>query len=1498
MNPVPIGVTGELCIAGDSVGAGYLNRPDLTAEKFIDNPFGKGRLYKTGDLAYWRENGNISYVGRNDFQVKIRGLRIELGEIESALSGIDGINMSVAVIRKDSTGRELICAFYTGDRIEARDIRAKIGDKIPKYMIPHIFTHLEKMPLTASGKINRNALPEINPDEITTEAKYVAPTTKKETALTDCVKTVLGVKQVSINDNFFDIGGDSLKAIELTAALEAKGYTVAVKTIFTAENMADLAAELTVKEKYESKSNYGRILPATAPQMRVYTAQMIEPELPLYNIPYVFRVQEIDSERLRIAVNKLAERHESLRTHFESINGQIVQVINESAKVTVQQLESEDTAQFIKPFDLSKSPLIRVGYYENTIMIDIHHIIADGEAMPVLFKELNELYMGREIKSDTVQYGEFATEKKSHTESESYWLKTFEEEILPLDLPSDYPRKGKRSFNGSAHYDLIDIKLHNRITDKCRELGITPYVYYMTCFNIMLHAYSGSEDIAVGMPVSGRSSRFLKTVGMFANTVVLRSRPEGNKSVLDLLNETKSNSVSAIANQNYPFGELVKKLNIEVSERNPLYDVMLAYQSYEMTDILFSDKKAELIPVSVTVSKCDLTFTVLPREKDVVIMAEYSTALYKEETVRRFTDSFRLILEHCLDARTLIKDVTVISDETRKKLTFEHNSTKVTYPIPDSSTVYSLFEKRAMAAADITCLSADGKSITFGELLHLSEALDKRIRSVTAGQKSVVAVIADRSVEMYAAIYGIIRGGNAYLPISPDYPEERIKYILTSSNSALVMSQDKYTQLAGDVPCIDMTAFIDKLPPADATPLPCNAAADDTAYVIYTSGSTGNPKGAAISHKSLINRILWMQDKYPLEADSVILQKTPYTFDVSVWEIFWWGICNGSLAVSKPGEHFLPRRILEEVNRSKVTHIHFVPSVFELFLNYLESHQNELVLFGSVKHVFLSGEVLTASLIKRFYRLYDYSTVRLHNLYGPTECTVDVTYYDCSPDVTDPVPIGKPIYNTALYITDKHMNILPFGVKGELCIGGTNVGQGYIDNKELTAEKFISNPFGAGNLYRTGDLAYRREDGEIIFCGRLDGQIKLNGQRIEVGEIEAVIGSIPKIESAAVSIRKVNGKDTLIAFYSGKEVTEQTIRSICEAKLPRYMVPGVICRIEKIPLNRSGKIDRKALSAFEVTLNESDRFEEPENEAEKYICEAFSKALDGKIAGRNSNFFELGGSSLSMISFLSEDRFKGVTPADFISNATPARLAALMRNKSKSELRYLEAMYETNASEKALILLPFAGGGPESYTNLVNSIKAGNNKVSIYFIRYLHSKKECGEAAEEISRTLSDKELYFYSHCVGSAIALQLIRLSRQTVKLYIAGASIPPKKATKMNPWNIVPDRILRAVLIKAGAPLKALSDEKTAELLMQFRKDTDFAAESFSEISAGITVPVSLVISKRDIFTRNYSQAEKIWDGYAENVKNIHFIDSASHYFQSESSDMLAKIILSEII
>ncbi len=1497
LKPVPIGVTGELCVAGVGVGGGYIGKPELTAEKYIPNPFGEGKMYKSGDLAYWREDGNIAYVGRNDFQVKIRGLRIELGEIENAMFAVEGVSNAVVVVRTDND-RQYICAFYTQtDNVSLVDIKKSISEKLPKYMMPHIFTLLDEMPLTPSGKVNRNALPEVSFSDIDTETEYLAPETDEEKLLVSSIESVLRAEKIGLLHNFFDIGGDSLKAIELTSSLENNGFTLDIKDIFESVDIKELTQKLKHYETEDVGVSYGNELPLTPAQMRVYTGQIMNETSSHYNISYTFKVEELDVKRLENAVSKLIERHESLRTRFENRNGEIIAVIEEEANIGVTQLPNDNFEVFNTPFDLSVSPMLRVGYFENTVTIILHHIIADGESTNIFYNELNELYMNRELQNKPVQYGAFSVSETNTDEAEKYWLNKFSEEIPSLELPLDYPRPEIQSFKGTAVFDFIDISLHKAILNKCKELNITPFVYYTACYNILLSKFSGNEDIVIGYPASGRSSKFLDTIGMFVNTVALRSRPEGSKTVKKLLEEIRTDSVDALKYQNYPFNDLVKKLNLNTPGRNPLFDVMLAYQSQQLTDITLGDKKTELLPVAVAGVKCDINLNIMPRDNDVVLMAEYCTDLFKEKTINKFILTFKTILSSALNENILISDISVNDD---LALIESFNETPHSYDILENSTLYSLFEITAKENTDKVCITANGESVTFGEFLNIAERVDFEIQKITEGKKSIIGVICDRSIEMYASVYGIIRGGNAYLPISPEYPQDRVDYILENSNSPLVLTQGIYTDLSGNVPCINMTELIKSKDTFDV--IPCSADENDTAYVIYTSGSTGKPKGAKVSHKSAVNRILWMEDFYPLKENGVILQKTPYTFDVSVWELFWWGIKGNKLCASKPGEHFLPAKIVEEIKNNNVTHLHFVPSVFDLFVTYLESHKENISDLNSVKHIFLSGEALSASLIQRFYTLCEYPAVKLHNLYGPTECAVDVTYYDCSPEDIDPVPIGKPIYNTQIYVVDKYLKQCPIGVKGELLIGGMNVGQGYLNNTTLTAEKFIKNPFGDGMVYKTGDLALWREDGQVIFCGRIDTQIKLHGQRIEIGEIESVINAIDGIDGAAVCVKNINGQDYLIAFYCGEEIGNTILKDICEKALPKYMVPSAFTCIDSLPLNQSGKLDRKALMTVPVSGILEESIEEPVGETEKIICEAFSNTLNISQVGRNSDFFDLGGTSLTMISLLSDDIFKDISAADFIANPTPEKLAIILDGEIKSKYKYIKTLSVTSEADKAFICFPYAGGGAEAYAAFTKALAEKSSEYSLFFVDFLRSHKDCETAASEII-TLSNKyELYFYSHCAGATIAMDILNILENSgnfiIKNYISAGFIPAKEPLKENYWNTVSDYFLAGALKKAGADFEGLEQHQISDMLQNFRIDTDYMTEYFLRENNVIKTPVNVIISKTDIFTENYNEADTLWKTRCENTEKIHFIETDSHYFQKDNCKELLDIIFNTIL
>ena len=1239
MNPTPIGVMGELCIAGDGVGAGYLNRPELTAEKFIDNPFGEGKLYKTGDLAYWREDGNIVYVGRNDFQVKIRGLRVELGEIENAISSVGGISQSVVIVRKNNEGRQLICAFYTGKETDPKEIRAQIGKKLPKYMLPHIFTHLDDMPLTTSGKINRKALPEVDLYAADTTVEYIAPQTEKEKVLASAIAQILKIEKVGLADDFFDLGGDSLKAIELISKLEKLGYQTDTKTIFACDTVKKLAEQLSVADKVEEDIEYPTEIQATPAQMRVYTAQSMNFDSTMYNVPYVFKAMEVDIDRLQKAINALLERHEILRTCFENKDGTIIQVVDEKAVCNVVQLASDNILAFIRPFDLSKAPLIRVGVYENTVMIDMHHIITDGSSMPVFLRELNELYMGRSLDATPVPYKRFAVMPQDHTASEQYWLEVYRDEVPELSINTDFKRGQKQSFNGSAIYDTIDIALHEQIQKYCKKQNITPYVFYMAAFNILLSKFSGCEDVVVGMPISGRDGKYLDTIGMFVNTIALRNKPVGTKTVEAFLREVKENSIAAIEHQDYPFGQLVKKLGLNTADRNPLFDVMFAYQSEHMTDVVFGDEKAELLPIPVTTSKYDFTFNILPREGNVVVMAEYCIDLYSERTIRRFVAGFKQVLEQMMSGGKL-KELSVILPDEMQKLLYTFNDTAVDYP--REKCIHTLFEEQAAKTPDKTAVIAFDKTLTYKELNEEANRIAHGLIVKGIGVGDIVAFALPRKSYLISTIFGILKSGAAYLPIDPDYPQDRIEYMLTDSKAKAFITEQNINELLDN----ESTANPD-----------ITMSSESLCYCIYTSGSTGIPKGALLKHRGIVNLVTDLNIYSDLSQCNRIGFMTTITFDVATQEIFT-ALLNGFTGVllSERSQTGL-NDIIDNVVKNHIDVIYATTTYFDSL-----TYSKEMVdrLFSAVKVVCLAGEKFGLNSNVLACENYD---IIFENQYGPAEVHVITTTTTINPyeaynlydsfrntdekldqEVGFDIHIGKPIANTQIYIVDSYMNPTPIGVMGELCIAGDGVGAGYLNRPELTAEKFIDNPFGEGKLYKTGDLAYWREDGNIVYVGRNDFQVKIRGLRVELGEIENAISSVGGISQSVVIVRKNNeGRQLICAFYTGKETDPKEIRAQIGKKLPKYMLPHIFTHLDDMPLTTSGKINRKALPEVDLYNIANDTgFVAPVTERQKELCKLMEEVLKTSPIGIMDDFFDLGCDSLKAIEFVSKAHSEGI----------------------------------------------------------------------------------------------------------------------------------------------------------------------------------------------------------------------------------------------------------------
>ncbi len=1002
-NLQPMGVVGELCLAGDVLARGYLNRPELTVEKFVENPFEPGTImYRTGDLARWLPDGNIEFLGRIDHQVKIRGFRIELGEIENKLLSHEAVKETVVIAKEDNSRNKYLCAYVVGEKeLTASELRQHLFKELPDYMIPSYFIQLEKLPLTHNGKIDRKALPE--PDgNITTGTEYEAPRNSTEEALAGIWSEVLGVGKIGINDNFFELGGHSLKATSLAGKIhKVLNVEVPLKEIFNNPTIKGISEYI----KGSEESIYSSIEPVeekeyyemSSAQKRIYTLQQFDINSTSYNMPGVFKLEgDLDANKLKEAFNKLILRHEALRTSFEVKEAELIQKVHKRVEFNIEQYKVEENGEieelvknFIRAFELSKAPLLRVALIkikdnEHILMIDMHHIISDGVSLGILTKEFMELYEGKELTKIRVQYKDFAVWQNKLFKSgeikkqEEYWIKAFEGEVPVLNMPTDYQRPSIQSFEGNN----INFELSEELTDKlkqiAKETGSTMYMVLLSACNVLLSKYSGQEDIVIGSPIAGRPHADLQSImGMFVNTLAMRNYPESSKTFKEFLAEVKASSLQVFENQDYQFEELVEGLNIRRDlSRNPLFDVMFTMQNMDAEENQIEGLKFRPYEASNNIAKFDMTITATELGKTMLLSLNYCTKLFNKQTIQKMSKHLINILISIANNTNLrLSELEMLSEEEKYQLLVEFNNTKAEYP--KDKTLCQLFEQQAIETSDDIALICGEETITYKELDTKSNQLARYLRDKGVKSDSIVGIMVERSFEMIIGIMGILKAGGAYLPIDPEYPEDRISYILEDSNTTLLLTQSKY---------IDKVEFVGEILDLESKQAYTNEGTKidninspkDLAYVIYTSGSTGKPKGVMIEHESAVNILTEMERNYPLTKEDVYLLKTSYTFDVSVTEIFGWFIGKGKLAILKPGDEKDVSEILNAIEKYRVTHINFVPSMLNLMLEGIdEANVNKT---SSLKYVFAAGEALIKETVNKFHRLI--KTASLENIYG------------------------------------------------------------------------------------------------------------------------------------------------------------------------------------------------------------------------------------------------------------------------------------------------------------------------------------------------------------------------------------------------------------------------------------------------------------------------------------------------------------------------------------
>jgi amino acid adenylation domain-containing protein len=1249
LEPCPVGVPGDLYIGGDCLCVGYAHQPDLTAAAFVPEPFGKpgSRIYRTGDRARYFADGNLEFLGRIDHQVKIRGFRIELGEIEVALARHEGVREAVVLAREDVPGDKRLVA-YVVPAGELPDLRDFLRQSLPDYMIPSAFVELAALPVTPNGKLDRRALPAPQWDHGATD-ESAAPATPTEKALAGLWREILGVEHVGIHDGFFDLGGHSLLATQLVARIrEAFRVEMPLRVVFQSPVLGELAAALDTAIGVTTPSldrpippvQRGGLLPLSFQQQRLWLVERLTPGVSAYHIPYASRLSgALDVPALASALGALAERHEVLRTLFVERDGQPWQEIQPPAPFVLAvedlsegDLESAAREEAARPFDLAAEPpfrarLVRLSAEDHALFLTLHHIASDGRSEEILLEELSALYSADRLPALPVQYADYAAWQRAWPEDElagrfAHWTARLAG-AAALELPIDRPRPPVETFRGGSVPVEVPAPVAAALRGLARERNVTLFMLLLAAWQTLLQRITGQDDVIVGSPVANRDQPEVRgLVGFFVNLLPLRTDLSGDPSFEELLDRVRRTSLEAYEHADVPFDRLVDELRLERDlSRHPIFQALFGLRNGEAPALRLPGVEAERREAATEVAKLDLSLDLVDAgEGSFTGAIEYNSDLFDRATIERMAGHLGNVLAAvAANPSSRLSEIGLLTAEEHAQL-LAWNDTAVLYP-ERGACLHELIEAQAARTPEAPAVSFEGETITYGELGRRSGILAGRLRALGVGPETLVGVCAERSLELPVALLAILRAGGAYVPLDPDYPADRLAFMLEDAAVPVLLTQarlvDRLPAHGARVVLLDGAA---ELSPEAEGPA---AGLDNAAYAIFTSGSTGRPKGVVNTHRGIVNRILWMQAQYGLAPGDSVLQKTPFSFDVSVWELFWPLVTGARLVMARPGGHQDPAWLAEAIAREGITTLHFVPSMLQVFVE-----QDGLEKCGSLRRVMASGEALPADLAARFFARLPRG-VELHNLYGPTEAAVDVTYHACRAG-EERVPIGRPVANTRILLLDRNGRTVPVAVAGELHIGGVQVARGYLRRPDLTAERFVPAADGE-RLYRTGDLARRLPDGEVEYLGRIDHQVKIRGFRIELGEIEAALARHPEVREAVVLARGQAGDRTLVVYVVASAADAETfaaeLRVHLKADLPDYMVPSFFVLLESMPVTPNGKADRKALAAIEPQRGAREVVA-PRTPMEEELAALWSGLLGVERVGVHDHFFELGGHSL------------------------------------------------------------------------------------------------------------------------------------------------------------------------------------------------------------------------------------------------------------------------------
>lgn len=1402
MKPLPIGVLGDLYVGGAGIARGYLKNTELTASVFKKNPFQtedekesgyNGRLYKTGDIARFLENGDIEFIGRSDFQVKIRGFRIELGEIETQLMSYPEVEKAIVLVHEQASGVKYLVGYYISEqKLDEEKIIQHLKNSLPEYMIPSLLMHLTDLPMTINGKINRKELP--SPDWSNQE-NYVSPGNETEVAICNIFSDLLAIEanKISVEDDFFRLGGSSILAIKLMNQLNKEfdiritiGKIFANRTIRKLAQYIEFGDQENISISKVSVSNVEDQVLSFA-QERIWFIESYEGGSNAYNIPLVFEISEkVHIESLEKALVTVIHRHEVLHSYLKTTDegtGYQLPVDDEVYPIRIhkrtlhseKELHAAINSVVSRIFNLEFEFPIHIQLYtlgaKRYVSIIMHHIASDGWSTDIFIKELMNYYhyeealrknAGQDILSqfalpdNSIQYKDYALWQRNYLNGErldvqlEYWKnKIVGYEVL--NLPTDNVRPVRMDYAGSNFNFEINETLSEQLRQRAKELNVSLYSLLLSGYYLLLSAYSNQEDIVVGTPVAGRHYSEVKDlIGLFVNTLVMRMQIDSEQNISDFITQVGKSVNEAQCYQDLPFEKLVNELKVEKdTSRNPIFQVMFGLQSFGSSDSVDNDLfKAynDIENLGYHAAKLDITTMMDDSQASISGVFNYATSLFENSTMAAYAQVYTKILEQLAinQSVTKIKDITYLPEADYQKMVIEWNNTPMVYP--SEKTIHQMFQEQVARTPNSIAVIYKEIQLTYRELNEKANLVAAYLKDVYKVQPDdMIGVVIRRSEYFMITILGILKAGAAYVPMDPNAPDERIAFMVNDLQSKVVLTDTTEVKrlssfLTVDVDVVDSSLISELQRKYSTSNVETEVTSQNLAYIIYTSGTTGNPKGVMIQHESVINRIVWMNHEYPILPTDKVLQKTTYTFDVSVWELFWANWYGATLVLADPEEYKDNIYLLDIIRNEGITIMHFVPSMLIAFEDVLINNTSLQSSTVSLRYLFCSGEALGLDEVQKYHQLVPDS--QINNLYGPTEATVDVLYYDCNSRDIQKVLIGKPIANTAVYILDKNLRVLPVGAIGELFIGGMNVGRGYLNNKTLTDQKFIENPFQTqeeknkdvnGRMYKTGDLVRYLSDGNIEYLGRNDFQVKIRGFRIELGEIETNLLSYPSIKQTVVVARKHSTGDNYLAGYyvADKELDRIELENHLLKNMPDYMVPKVFVRMDEFPLSANGKLDRKQLP--EPTFVGQKNYIAPETEQEKDLAMLFGEVLNLDPATEISvedDFYTLGGSSILAIRLVYKiNNFfnSRIRLVDIVNTKSIRHLASIL-----SENEY-KAIVELNENDKEPIFMVHPGmGGCEVYVPLASRLKPYYHCYGIDSYNLYHDKKikDLSEIAE------------------------------------------------------------------------------------------------------------------------------------------------------------------------